>query len=282
MSDLKFETLHVKPITYKLDLDDEQMKNLRPFFKVQSGARSKITKTIKHPENKNDDEIVIRKKEKGSVTVELWDGNSARPENLIGRGEVKYDNLSSKEGKHEDWIPLYDRNNKQVGKALVEIDVESAKNMLNYDDMFKMSLGGMDQSFKRALEDMNRTFDQFNHLLPITSGTQQQAIKSEGQQQKDQGTIQMAEDSQRRNRFESTFEDMENMLEKTIEDMHNTFEQLTKDFFPSTFGKLEGEKKMDLEYDKSKQQKGIDQERSRKDNYAQGNKGSIQEEPVKP
>jgi len=190
MSDFKTETLNVKPITYKLDIDDEQLKKLRPFFKVSSGSFSGITKTVNHLD-KNEDEIRIRKKEEGSVLVELWDRNSSRPENLIGRGEVKYDSLSNREGMYEEWIPLLDRNNKQVGKALVEIDVTPVQNNLSFDDMFKRSIQDMNHSFRRAIEDMNRSFEHFNHFLPgtsfpslMSSSPRQQAIKSEGHQEK--------------------------------------------------------------------------------------------------
>jgi len=312
MSDFKTETLHVKPITYKLDIDDEQMKKLRPFFKVSSGSFSGITKTIRHP-TKNEDEVRIKRKEKGSVLVELWDRNSSRPENLIGRGEVKYDSLSSKEGLYEEWIPLLDRSHKQIGKALVEIEVTPVQNELSFDDIFKSSIEDMNHSFKRAIEDMNRSFEHFHHFLPSTSfpsltssHPRHEAIKSEGHQEKlssspkkeikhdtsDQGTLSRREENQRslmtpsrRSWFDSTFEDMNNMFEKTLEDMHNTFEQFTKDFFPSSFGNfLEGDRKMELEDQKPMEKpKSPVQESRRRENVSnKKNEVEIQEEPLKP
>jgi len=321
MSDFKPETLHVKPITYKLDIDDERMKKLRPFFKVSSGSVSGITKTVNHLK-KNEDEIRIRKKEQGSVLVELWDRNSSRPENLIGRGEVKYDSLSKREGLYEEWIPLLDRNHKQIGKALVEIEITPVQNNLSFDDMFQRSIEDMNHSFKRAIEDMNRSFEHFNRFLPSTTfpslmsssprqqaikGEGQHAIKSEGHQDKvsspmkeikhdksHQGTLQTREDHDRslmtpsrRSWFDSTFEDMHSMFERTLEDMHNTFEQFTKDFFPSSFGNFleEGEKRMDLEDEKPVEgRKSPVQESSRKGDKVSDNKDKveIQEEPLKP
>jgi hypothetical protein len=317
MSEFKSETLQVKPITYKLDIDDEQMKRLRPFFKVSSGSFSGITKTVKYPaqgDPKNEDEIRIRKKEKGSVLVELWDRNSSRPENLIGRGEVKYTNLSSKEGAYEEWIPLLDRNHQQIGKALVEIEVTPVNMDLSFDDMFQRSIEGMNHSFKRAIEDMNRSFDHFNRfMLPsasfpsLTEAPKQQAISSKDQEKvsassnkeikKDassQGTLENREEERkslmtpsRRNWFDSTFLDMNNMFEKTIEDMHNTFEQFTKDFFPSSFrGFLDEERGMDLEGEKPIEQSGKSQiqEDRNKENVSKSNKDKvdIQEEPLRP
>jgi len=323
MSEFKSETLNVKPITYKLDLDDEKMKKLRPFFKVSSGSFSGITKTVNHLD-KNEDEIRIRKKEQGSVLVELWDRNSSRPENLIGRGEVKYDSLSNKEGMYEEWIPLLDRNHKQIGKALVEIEVIPVQHNLSFDDMFHRSIEDMNTSFKRAIEDMNRSFDHFNRFLPSTSlpslgsAPRQQAIKSEGHQEKvtspkkqvksemsprkeikhdisHQGSqLQTRDESQRslmtpsrRSWFDSTFEDMHSMFERTLEDMHNTFEQFTKDFFPSSFGSfLEGDRRMDLEDEKpvEKNKSPVQESSRRRENLSDKKKDTveIQDEPLKP
>jgi len=316
MSDFKPETLHVKPITYKLDIDDEQMKKLRPFFKVSSGSFSGITKTVRHPSKgdpKNEDEVRIKRKEKGSVLVELWDRNSSRPENLIGRAEVKYDSLSSREGLYEEWIPLLDRNHKQIGKALVEIEITPVMNELSYDDIFQRSIEDMNHSFKRAVEDMNRSFEHFNRFLPSTtfpslmsSSPRHQAIKNEGHQDKgssprkeikqdmsNKGTLQKSDDSQRslttpsrRSWFDSTFEDMHSMFERTLEDMHNTFEQFTKDFLPSSFGNfLEEERRMDLEEEKPKEQiKSQAHESRSKENVSHDKKDKveIQEEPMRP
>jgi len=305
------ESLHVKPIHYKLDIDDEQMKKLRPFFKVSSGSYSRITKTVKHPDPKGkdpecEDEIRIRRKEKGAVVVELWDRNSSKPENLIGKGEITYSSLSSKEGQFEEWIDLFDRNNKKVGKALVEVKVTPVNLDLNPEEMFKRSIESMHKSFQRAIEDMNNSFRHFSRLLPsdlsllpsLSSSPGQQAIK---QDEKDNKQIQQQQETQksmsteeknksnqlspqRRSWFDSTFEEMHNMFEKTLEDMHNTFEQFTKDFFPPSIANLlEDEKKgMDVEEEKPKETTQNQDEQNRQKTNKGKTDVEIREEPVKP
>jgi len=252
------ETIHVNPITYKLNMDDEELKKYRPFFKVSSGSSSKITKTIKHS-NKNEEKIKLKRKEKGDVIVELWDRSSSQPENLIGRGEVKYHHLSEKEGKFEDWIPLYDRNNKEIGKALVEINIVPIHQELGYEDVFNRSIEDMHRSFNRAIEDMGSSFEHFHRTaLPstatpsLTSGMEKEKEKEKKTEMieekpkkeervESQGVTRSGLSPSRRSLFDSTMFDMEDTFNKSLEDIHNTFEQFTRDFFPSGFRDIMGD-----------------------------------------
>ena len=224
------DTLHVKPITYKLNLSDEQLKHMRPFFKVRSGSFSKIIKTIKHPSQGDvtfDDEVRMRQKEVGSVHVELWDRNSSRPENLIGVGEVKYSNLAAEKGKHEEWIKLLDRNNKEVGKALVEINITKVDHNISIDDMFKRSIEEMNKSYRKAIESFQHTFDDLGKKA-LTSGSEDKE-KSKGEGDETQLM------NYRRSLLSDTFENIHSMFERTIEDMHNTFESMARDMFERPF-----------------------------------------------
>jgi len=232
------DTLKVKPITYKLNISDEELKKMRPFFKLSSGSYSRITKTIKHPHQgdpKFDQEVHLKKKEKGSVCVELWDRNSSRPENLIGRGEIKYTSFDNLKGnKFEEWIPLLDRNNKEVGKALVEINIIPMNQNLSIEDMFSRSLNEIENTYRRAIEDFRDTFESFGKF----------ALPSETKPQLTTGTEKMKGESEdkimtyRRSVFDNAFDDIHNMFARTIEEMHNTFERMTREMLegPSMLG----------------------------------------------
>jgi len=216
---------------------------MRPFFKVSSGSYSRMTKIIKHPQNGSpnfQDEVKMKKREHGSVQVELWDRNSSRPENLIGKGEVKYSSFANHEGTYEEWIPLFDNHGKEVGKALVEINISKVDPNISIEEMYKRSIQDMDNSFKKAIENFHHTFDHFGRFaLPseirpqlttggdegsTTTGTSSEnQIKPEGEN--DNRLMNY------RSIFDSTFDEMHNMFERTLEEMHNTFERMSREMF---------------------------------------------------
>jgi len=180
--------------------------------------------------------------------------------------------LSSKEGKHEEWIDIFDNNKKKIGKALVEVDIEPTNLDLTSHDVFKRSITDMDYSFRRALDDFNRTFKMFDNFALPSASQGQQAIEGNKNKGKEG---QISQTSPRKFWFGSVFDEMENMLDRTLEDMHNTFEQVTKEFLPS----IEGQKGNKMQVEGQGQQKQLgDQPRTK----TADQDVKIQEEPLKP
>jgi len=145
------QNIKVNPIKYELNFDEETLKNISPVYKVSSNSYSKVVKRIKKSKDNDPskDKVKTKQREQGSVTIEVWNKNDRNPENLIGKGKVKYDYLRPSEGKTEEWIELKDRQGNVVGKALVEVEISPSNNMLEAGEDF----------FNRVMDDMSHMIE---------------------------------------------------------------------------------------------------------------------------
>jgi hypothetical protein len=138
------DTLRVRPVDIKLDLDDKTLKDLNPVYRITSGSYSSITTKrggIHEATN-------VNRKEKGSVRLEVWKGNDSDPKNLIGKGEIHFNTLKEKEGKFNEWIPIHDHQGKKIGQVEFEIEITPSRSL---------QMGHMGDRF--ALRDFEETFD---------------------------------------------------------------------------------------------------------------------------
>jgi len=160
---MNFENIRVKPVTYKLNISDDVLKTLNPCFSVSAGSFSKMSKksTNLGGSPNFDEDLQIQRKEKANINVELRDANSY---DLIGRGHIEYDSLSSKEGKFNEWIPLKDLLGNEVGRALVEVEISPQQASLGFDS-YNFGLKGimdeMHERMDRIFGDTRRRFDEF-------------------------------------------------------------------------------------------------------------------------
>lgn len=134
------EGLRVKPITYNLDIGRELMN---PSFQVRSGSFSQMLRT------EFDQDVKLDRKEKGSVFIEVCDGDE-----LVGKGEITFNTLSNREGMFNEWIPLMDNSGKQVGQALVEIEISPEAGKIHTGKMYKGLMDEMRDVFGDAGKDM--------------------------------------------------------------------------------------------------------------------------------
>jgi len=157
---MSFQNLRVKPISYKLNGNEELIKKLHPYFNVSAGSFSKVSKKSQNINEKPnfDEDLQLQRKEKANIDVELRDSYS---NNLIGSGHIEYDTLSNKEGKFNEWIPLKDILGNEVGKALIEVEVYPQKLGLGADDYNFGMKGIMDEMHER----MDRIFDDSRKMM---------------------------------------------------------------------------------------------------------------------
>jgi hypothetical protein len=153
--------LKVNPKSYKLNVSDEALKNLKPYFQVSSGSYSSHSETRKltNKEGKTQDkgDKDIKDKENTYIDLTLRDAISGE---LLGKGHMEYDNLRDKSEKYEEEVPLKDFFGNQIGTAIVEIE-HHEKPLKNIEDEFRSmrrAIGGM-------MHKTNRMFRNFNSLF---------------------------------------------------------------------------------------------------------------------
>lgn len=110
--------LKIRPITFKLNSEEESLRNITPVFKVLIGSSAETVTMGKKDQGSItwEEELDITRFPGKTVHIEIWDPDH---KTLIGRGEKSFDSLNISTG---EWIPLLDSINQVIGQVLVEIE----------------------------------------------------------------------------------------------------------------------------------------------------------------
>lgn len=106
-------TLIIRPICAKLTRDTETFGKMDPYCKVTLGTFTQKTKIAdgagKFPNWQ--DQLVFKKGHEDSITVEVWDYDSASKDDLVGSATVPLSRMLATH-KWEDWIEITHRGRK--------------------------------------------------------------------------------------------------------------------------------------------------------------------------
>ena len=318
MSDL----IHVRPILYRLDIDDERHKKLRPYFKLSSGPYSRTSKRVDAIGRGTGDTLTVGKKAEDSMIVELWDRHEFKKENLLGKGTLDLKKFSGQKGITEEWVILYDNEGKQIGKALLEIEMPPEEQKLTNKDLFqgvmedaRNRFGGFIEDsisiFDRMLKDTSKLFEDISkefgmdEEFPRLKG--EESMKSRGT---DHGKIDIEKPQtlktqdktkktmpkkrshhvarQARNRFESLIENQTSLFEKMIEDTRKMFDEFAKDMWEDEdfiFPSISREKKPEIHSEDESirnKHKELEQTKQKSAPILTMNEKMDEEKPIKP
>lgn len=144
----------INPKNYKLEGNEESIKNLKPYFEVSSSSYSSYSSVKKYVNGKlQEDQSYTKRDGKAHVDLNLRDANSGE---VLGRGRIEYDPHSQKDSPFEEKIVLKNRLGNQIGSATVEMKPKSQGHMAIEEEDF-----GFGKSFNRMLRDSDRLFDNF-------------------------------------------------------------------------------------------------------------------------
>ena len=190
---MNFETIRVKPITYKLNVGEEILKKLRPVFQVSSESYSYATTTSKDVQGQPtfDENVRLKREEKGHFEVTLRD---SRSKELIGTGQMRFDSLRKEEGTHQEWISLKDILGNEIGKALVEYEIKPQNQLMQGEfGSAEKVMGEMRRALDSMVTETNKMFDQFrkSYFPELTMGMEspKKGLMGESEKMKETGKI---------------------------------------------------------------------------------------------
>jgi hypothetical protein len=149
--------LVITPKKYDLNISQDVLKDLRPYFQFSSR-----TSSFSHQEKKLVEGKWVQEGKKDAkevVDIQLRDAVSGE---LIGKGHFECNPEAEKRDKYEEKIPLRTLGGQDIGSAIVEISKpKKERGALDFDkDMKQMrrALGGLMRHTNRLFRDFSRNY----------------------------------------------------------------------------------------------------------------------------
>lgn len=148
----RLPNVRVNPKDYKLNVSEDILKNLKPYFEVSSRSVSSthMEKEMSHGQSKK----TGGHEGKTWIDVRLRDSASGE---LLGKGHVEFDENGKKPEKYEEKVALKDVFGNTVGEAVLDIEQKKIQTG-SIDDEFRK----MRREISHMMRETNRIFDNFS------------------------------------------------------------------------------------------------------------------------
>jgi len=149
--------LIIAPKGHKLNLDEEILKNLKPYFQISSRGHSNSQHSRKLVEGKWIEEDT--KDSKIQIDIVLRDSNSGE---LIAKGHFECNPDNENREKYEENVALKSITGQEIGTVTIEIaKPQEEKPRMSIEHEFRhmrRALGGMMRQANRMFKDFSRNF----------------------------------------------------------------------------------------------------------------------------